>query len=111
MTMYLNFVRSLSGSLFAVVGDLHVLSLLYCVLFNPKTPSYLKEKFKFLGVQSELRSSRALTLSMPFHKTKFYKHSFTVKATELWNALPLNIRHSKSLGIFKNTVKAHYLAQ
>ncbi|CAH2263214.1 jg24021 [Pararge aegeria aegeria] len=86
-------------------------NLLKGVLFNPKTPSYLKEKFKFLGVQSELRSSRALTFSMPFHKTKFYKHSFTVKATELWNALPLNIRQSKSLGIFKNAVKAHYLAQ
>ncbi|CAH2241677.1 jg26977 [Pararge aegeria aegeria] len=91
--------------------DLHVLSLLYCVLFNPKTPSYLKEKFNFLGVQSDIRSCRTLTLSMPFHKTKFYKHSFIVQATELWNALPISIRQSRSLDIFKNAVKAHYLEQ
>ncbi|CAH2269221.1 jg1741 [Pararge aegeria aegeria] len=52
--------------------DLHVLSLLYCLLFNPKTPPYLKEKFNFVGTASELRSCRMLTLCMPFHKTKFY---------------------------------------
>ncbi|CAH2244820.1 jg28016 [Pararge aegeria aegeria] len=88
--------------------DLHVLSLLYCVLFHLKTPSYLKEKFTFLGVQSDLRSCRALTLSMPFHRTKFYEHSFTVQAIALWNALPIDIRQSKTLCIFKKAVKNHY---
>ncbi|CAH2242725.1 jg11454 [Pararge aegeria aegeria] len=90
--------------------DMHVLSLLYCVLFNPKTPSYLKEKFDFVGLPADLRSCRMLTLHMPFHKTKFYKLSFTVQAIELWNALPLNIREAKSLETFKNAVKAYYLA-
>ncbi|CAH2244354.1 jg25306 [Pararge aegeria aegeria] len=88
-----------------------VLSLLYCVLFNPKTPPYLKEKFNFVGTASDLRSCRMLTLSMPFHKTKFYKLSFAVQAIELWNALHTNIRQAKSLDIFKNAVKAYYLAQ
>ncbi|CAH2230256.1 jg20005 [Pararge aegeria aegeria] len=31
--------------------DMHVLSLLYCVLFHLNTPSYLKEKFTFLGTR------------------------------------------------------------
>ncbi|CAH2236553.1 jg8034 [Pararge aegeria aegeria] len=90
--------------------DLHVLSFLYCVLFNPKTPPYLKEKFNVVGTASDLRSSRMLTLSMQFHKTKFYKLSFAVQAIELWNVLPTNIRQAKSLNMFKNTVKALSLA-
>ncbi|CAH2230615.1 jg19042 [Pararge aegeria aegeria] len=44
--------------------------------------------------EKDLRSCRTLTLSMPFHKTKLYKHSFIVQATELWNALPISIRQS-----------------
>lgn len=92
--------------------ELHVLSLLYRVLFDPKTPSYLKEKFKFkfVGDQSEVRTTRKLTLCIPTYVTKFYAQSFTVQAILLWNALPLDIRQSKSLKKFKKLVKNFYLS-
>ncbi|CAH2086951.1 unnamed protein product [Euphydryas editha] len=89
--------------------NLHILSLLYCALFDPKAPSYLRKKFEFLGEQSSLRSSRRLMLKLPVHKTRFFSQSFTVQAIKLWNDLPLYIKEAKSLPIFKNSVKRHYL--
>ncbi|CAH2109011.1 unnamed protein product [Euphydryas editha] len=91
--------------------NLHVLSLLYCVLFHAKTPTYLKEKIEFLGTHNKvLRSAENLTLRVPVHNTKFYKTSFAVQAVQLWNALPLKIRQAQTLTSFKNLVKEHYLA-
>ena len=90
--------------------NLHTLSLLYCVLHNEKSPPYLKEMFEFLGAHTnKLRSSENLALRIPRHSSRFYEHSFAVRATKLWNDLPLNIRRSISLSIFKKSVKNHYL--
>ncbi|CAH2095156.1 unnamed protein product [Euphydryas editha] len=91
--------------------NLHILSLLYCVLFSPTSPTYMKEKFEFIGDHSKvLRSSENLTLRLPMHKTKFFKQSFEVQAILLWNALPLSIRKAESLDIFKRRVKDYYLS-
>lgn len=89
----------------------HILNLLYCVLFNPATPSYLKQRFQFLHSthSRNLRSSQNLILSIPSHTTNFYGSSFTVQAARLWNALPLDVRKAQSLPIFKGLVKKHYL--
>ncbi|CAH2092003.1 unnamed protein product [Euphydryas editha] len=90
--------------------NLHILSLLYCVLFNPKAPSYLKDKFEYIrNNMEELRASRSLMLKLPVHRTKFYAQSFTVQAIKLWNSLPLHKRKAESLSIFKKYVKDHYL--
>ncbi|CAH2098371.1 unnamed protein product [Euphydryas editha] len=53
----------------------HVLSLLYCILFNPILPSYLKERFQFLcdSHNRSLRSSENLTLKICSHSTTFYR--------------------------------------
>lgn len=90
----------------------HILSLLYCILFNPTTPSYLKQRFEFLHSthKRNLRSSQNLLLKIPPHKSKFYDSSFTVQAARLWNSLPEEVRKAKSLPIFKGLVKRHYLA-
>ena len=87
----------------------HILSLLYSVLFIPTTPHYLKEKFEFITCSHNLRPSTKLRLNTPNHNTTFYNNSFTVIAIQLWNTLPVAVRQAKSLPIFKNMVRKHYL--
>ncbi|CAK1594782.1 unnamed protein product [Parnassius mnemosyne] len=88
----------------------HILSLLYCILFNPTSPTYLKERFEFLGDNHcrSLRSDKNLTLKIPSHNTSFYSKSFSVEAVRLWNSLPLHIRSAQSIDKFKKLVKAHF---
>ncbi|CAK1584654.1 unnamed protein product [Parnassius mnemosyne] len=88
----------------------HILSLLYCILFNPTSPTYLKERFEFLGDTHcrSLRSDKNLTLKIPSHNTSFYSKSFSVEAVRLWNSLPLHIRSAQSIDKFKKLVKAHF---
>ncbi|CAH2234063.1 jg7704 [Pararge aegeria aegeria] len=75
--------------------NLHILSILYCVLFFPSSPPYLKEKFEFVGRPGEvLRTARKLILRVPSHNSSFFHRSFTVQAVKLWNALPLEIREA-----------------
>ena len=89
----------------------HMLFLLYNILFNPKSPPYLKERFQFLQpVRGHMRSSKSLLLSFPPHCSHAYTQSFSVQSIRLWNALPLIIRQSESLPIFKARVISHYLA-
>lgn len=87
--------------------DLHTLSLLHNILFNPGAPAYLKERFKFISSTHTLtlRSSENLSLMTPSHSTKFYHNSFTVSSIRLWNSLPVVIRSTKSIDSFKRQVK------
>lgn len=88
----------------------HILSLLYTVLFNPSSPSYLKRRFEFIRDTHtiSLRSTDNMQLMMPVHSTRFYDHSFTVQAIRLWNALPVRIRHAETLNSFKRLIKEHF---
>ncbi|XP_034824832.2 uncharacterized protein [Maniola hyperantus] len=91
--------------------DFHALTLLFSILYAPHTPSYLKDRF--LGAADrdrKLRSSTDNKLQTPRNCTKFYGKSLTVYVVQLWNALPKNIRDSKSLPIFKNRLKELYLS-
>lgn len=91
--------------------DVHILSSLHKIIYNPKTPSYLKERFHFRQETSsrELRPSYQLTLSCTSQKTKFYHNSFTSQAVRLWNELPLDIRKVESIACFKFKLKTHFL--
>ena len=92
---------------------LHSLTLLYTILFHPDTPPYLKERFKFLGSETQhsqtLRSRNNNFLEIPLCRTKCYGDSFTVMTVKLWNELPVEVRRSQSVGIFKRRLKQHYL--
>lgn len=91
--------------------DLHVLTFLYNILYNPLSPSYLRERFDFLVPRGEpSRSITSLRLKFPTHSSKRYGGSFTVHAVRLWNSLPHAIRASPSLNIFKSKVKEHYFS-
>ncbi|KAJ8735050.1 hypothetical protein PYW08_014300 [Mythimna loreyi] len=88
-----------------------ILSLLFNILHNPKTPSYLRERFSFSHPSDALcRSHLKNLLKSPPHSTDFYSYSFTAHAVRLWNALPPDIRGCQTLSIFKSRVKEHYLS-
>ncbi|CAH2092304.1 unnamed protein product [Euphydryas editha] len=95
--------------------NLHTLVLLYSILYNPYSPSYLKERFCFLGTDTsshlELRSRSDNRLKLPTCHTRYFSNSFTVKAVNLWNSLPFAIRYSESIAIFKCRLFKYYLAR
>ena len=49
-----------------------------------------------------------LTLDVPFSRTDVFKNSFFIRICRLWNELPLSIRESTSLSIFRKNLLAFY---
>jgi hypothetical protein len=92
--------------------DVHVLSLLFNLLFNPASPPYLSERFSYMadGSGHRLRSSANLTLAVRSNKTRTYSRSFTVRAVKLWNELPLSLRQSQSVASLKSNLKKFWLS-
>lgn len=91
--------------------NLHILSLLFNVLFRPQSPNYLSEKFSYLaaGSGNRLRSSSNLTLAFPASKSKSYSKSFSSHAVRLWNRLPNDIRQSQSVASFRSRLRSYWL--
>ena len=59
--------------------------------------------------QRLMRSSSHKNLYVPRSKMKKVDQSISIKGSKIWNELPLNIRQSISLEIFKGKVYQHYL--
>lgn len=92
--------------------DLHTLCLLYKTLGNPLSPKYLSESFSPLyGPERNARHSKRLQLAAPDSCTVGYHRTFAVKATRLWNSLPLEYREATSINVFKSRVYNHFLSQ
>ena len=71
-------------------------------------PQYLKDLLKHHHVQRSLRSSDQQLLHVPSTRLKtFGDRAFSVYAPRLWNSLPMNIKTSASLDIFKKNVKSY----
>ena len=49
-----------------------------------------------------------LTLDVSFSSTDIFKNSFFVRICRLWNELPLSIRESNTLSIFRKNLMAFY---
>ena len=47
-------------------------------------------------------------LDVPFSRTDVFKNSFFIRICRLWNELPLSIRESTSLSIFRKNLLAFY---
>ncbi|MDW0176719.1 MAG: reverse transcriptase family protein, partial [Nitrososphaeraceae archaeon] len=91
--------------------NIHALSLLFNVLNNPNSPSYLSSRFTVLSAHGRgLRSESLLTLLIPKHNTSFYEHSFTVHAAKLWNQLDPDIQNAPSIQTFKSRLTKQYLS-
>ena len=105
-----------------LLRDLHWLPVRQRILFktllivykalNGQAPSYITELLKARSNthSHNLRSSQdTLLLQIPSHKTKITlgDRAFECAAPKVWNNLPLEIRKSASLNIFKSRLKAH----
>ena len=72
-------------------------------------PEYLSEMFvKTSQIHSRsLRSTDNDMLRVPYARTNYFENSFTVSGAKLWNTLPLALRLTSNLNIFKQNVKSH----
>jgi len=91
--------------------DFKVLTYVYKAL-NGLAPTYISELLDSYSPQRSLRSSSKLLLIVPKTclKTKGDR-SFSLYAPKLWNTLPLSIRASTTLNIFKTLIKTYLFAQ
>ena len=62
----------------------------------------------FRSCTKPLRNVDHLTLDVPFSRTNVFKNSFFVRICNLWNDLPLGIRESNTLSIFRKNLIAFY---
>ena len=73
---------------------------------NCSAPSYLKELLDPYVPRRNLRSANKLLLRSPCYNLKSYGYrAFSVCAPKLWNLLPLDVRRSESIDIFKKNLK------
>ena len=75
---------------------------------NGQAPTYITDLLSYYRPARPLRSSTQNLLRNPRYNLKNYGGwSFAVAATCLWNALPLAVKNSNSVDIFKRQLKKH----
>ncbi len=77
-----------------------------------RAPIYILERLRFYSPQRSLRSSAQLLLNVPKCRLKTKgDRSFSVYAPKRWNTLPLTIRASSTLSLFKASIKTDLFSQ
>lgn len=77
-------------------------------------PLYLSDRIKLVSSQesrSRLRSSSSLDLCIPATKTQMGDRAFVVAGPVTWNRLPVAVRDSSTLDIFKNRLKTYLFSR
>ena len=71
-------------------------------------PAYLSDLVRPYKQSRSLRSSSQMLLSFPNTKLKMYgQRSFMYAAAYEWNSLPLEIKQSENVDVFKSKLKTH----
>jgi len=70
-------------------------------------PTYITELIRPYQPTRSLRSENQALLEVPRIRNSYHHRSFAHTAPRLWNDLPLNLRESKTLNIFKCSLKTH----
>ena len=86
--------------------EFKVLALVFKCIQN-QAPEYLCDLIK---ISTNIKSPRLSHLSLQTKRTKtttYGSRAFCVIGPQLWNALPLDLRESKSLAVFKISLKSH----
>ena len=84
-----------------------LLLLVYKAL-NGKAPSYISSLLSHRKCSRSLRSSGQELLTVPLAKLKTYgDRAFSIAAPRQWNNLPLSIRKSPSIAIFKRHLRTY----
>ena len=79
---------------------------------NELSPNYLQDLLKDKPNDINLRSGRDSLLQIPITKLSTYgDRAFEKAAPELWNRLPVQIRQSKTVTIFKTQLKTYMFNQ
>ena len=87
--------------------DFKILLITYKIL-NGLAPEYLCTLVKLYAPPRELRSgSQYLLEPILSHSVNYGDRAFSIAAPHLWNNLPLNIRTSETLSVFKTKLKTH----
>ena len=86
--------------------EFKVLVLTYKCM-NGLAPQYLCDKIKAYSPTRSLRSSSQLLLDVPKPDTKLGKHAFSYAGPFLWNSMPVELRRSQSLYVFKGHLKTY----
>ena len=76
-------------------------------LLNFGSPTYLSCLLKPYLPARALRSHGQRLLATPHVKTSIGSRAFRVAAPSVWNALPLHVRSSPSIDVFKRELKTH----
>jgi hypothetical protein len=77
-------------------------------IVNGLAPSYLSDLLVPYVPRRALRSGEKLLLCQPSYRLKSYGfRAFSVCAPTLWNYLPIEIRRSQTVDIFKQKLKTH----
>ena len=78
-----------------------------------QSPIYVKDMLKLYQPARNLRSvNNSKQLVVPKSRTVRYgDRSFSSVAPRIWNALPVTIRDSKSLNVFKKSLKTHFFVK
>ncbi len=72
------------------------------------SPDYVTDLINVYQSSRSLRSNDQLLLMVPRSRLKCRgDRAFSVAAPRLWNALPLSIRSSPTLGVFQSALKTH----
>jgi len=87
--------------------EFKILLLTYkCI--NGSAPTYLQELVTLYCPTRNLRSVDNLLLAQPRSRlASFGDRAFSRAAPRLWNKLPLNVRASSSVSVFKRSLKTH----
>ena len=111
-------IRSRSYSISEILGSLHwlpvskriiykMLLITYKTLYY-SSPQYLYQILKYHTPARNLRSSSQFQLFTPKTNTSWGDRAFVNVAPKMWNSIPLSIRQSPSVEVFKKKLK-HYL--
>jgi hypothetical protein len=76
-----------------------------------KCPSFICDLFVERTSQRALRSNSDLLLVTRTCRTEMGRRAFGLKAAELWNSLPNDVKSMKSITAFKSAVNQHLLAE
>ncbi|KAI5087106.1 hypothetical protein C0J45_24357, partial [Silurus meridionalis] len=91
--------------------DYKILLLTYKAL-NGLAPQYLSELLYQYDPPCLLRSKGAGCLLVPqIMKTTAGGTAFSYKALQLWNSLPISVRDSDTVSVFKSRLKTHLFSQ
>ena len=94
-----------------LLKQLHWLPVSYRINFKLSTlayralstqqPSYLASLLHLSNIPRQLRSSTSQQLILPKTKLNLGKHAFSVAAPRVWNELPITLKTSETIAIFR----------